>query len=65
MLSQIFKLLALIAENVDLHMNKETILKDLAISPYEFNRFENFIEVILKTIDLTIYENPTNIKQCH
>ena len=62
-LSQIFKLLSLIAENINLHRDKDIILKDLAISPYEFNKFENFLEVLLKTIDLTVYNNSSNVKQ--
>ena len=61
---QICKLLTLIATNLNFNENRDKILSKLAISPVEFDKFENLLEVIIKTLDLILVDNPRNITQC-
>ena len=59
---QIWKLLTLISEYVTVN-NRDSVLRQLSISPDEFDKFENLLEVIVKTLDLIIIDNPRNISQ--
>ena len=60
---QISKLLEIITENLNFKEDKFEILNKFSISPIEFDKFENLLEVIIKTLDLIVIDNPLNIAQ--
>ena len=63
MLFQLMKLLNLILTNALTTNKRSEILKSLFVSYTEFHRFENILEIIIKTINLTIVDNLKNVIQ--